>query len=56
MKVQDENAKPEEANLKKAVVGVLDIKQSADADVETLSEKPLNKAAKQGKKKRVVKF
>lgn len=53
--VQDENAKPAEINQKKPLVGVLDVKQSADADVEL--EKPLKKTTtKKGKKKQVVKF
>ncbi len=52
--IQDENVKPEEANLKKAVVGMLDVQQSADADVAHIAPKPPNKANKQ--KTRVVKF
>jgi len=56
-KEQDENAKPLQ---KKQFVGMRDItdkKQSADADdFELLDEKKSTPAAKQGKKKQVVKF
>ena len=52
----DENVKPEEANIKKSIVGVLDVTQSADADVTEVAGKTLGKSKKQGQKKAVVKF
>lgn len=58
-KLQDENTNPSADSVPvKPVVGILDTKQSADADVDvdTPSKKPLNNSAKQGMKKRVVKF
>ncbi|XP_046441241.1 neurofilament heavy polypeptide-like isoform X4 [Daphnia pulex] len=56
-RAQDDNEAPEKMN-KKAVVGVLNSKQSADADItDVVVEKaPIKKALKQGNKKQVVKF
>lgn len=50
---QDENVKPEQSNQRKSAVGILDVKQSADADVNTL---PGKKNTKIAKKSNVVKF
>ena len=53
---QDENETPEMVH-KNIVVGLLDSKQSADADItDTVIEKKSVKASKQGNKKRVVQF
>lgn len=56
-RAHDDNGTPEKMN-KNAVVGVLNSKQSADADItDVVVEKaPIKKALKQGNKKQVVKF